>query len=67
MQAYEDLLEQLRVRKCIPVAEEKMLLDGLKLVLDNGWTVGTAEMGQLMEMCNLKSKVFDDENFMHFF
>jgi hypothetical protein len=44
VQAYEGLLEYLRVRKCIPVAEEKMLLDGLKLVLDNGWTIGRAEM-----------------------
>ena len=38
--AYDKLLEQLKVRDCIPVAEEKMLLDGLKLILDNGWTVG---------------------------
>ena len=44
-----------------------MLLDGLKLVLDNGWTIGRAEMEQLMEMCNLKNKVFEDENFRQFF
>jgi hypothetical protein len=37
--AYNGLLESLRQRDCIPVAEEKMLLDGLKLVLDNGWTI----------------------------
>jgi hypothetical protein len=44
-----------------------MLLDGLKLVLDNGWTIGEPEMTQLMEMCGLKGKTFEDENFREFF
>jgi hypothetical protein len=34
----------LKSRDSIPVAEEKMLLDGLKLILDNGWTVGEIEI-----------------------
>lgn len=42
--AYDNLLQELKSRSCIPVAEEKMLLDGLKLVLDNGWTVDGQEM-----------------------
>lgn len=67
MQAYDDLLESLRLRNCIPVAEEKMLLDGLKLVLDNGWTIEGPEMRQLMQMCNLESLKFEDENFRDFF
>lgn len=27
-----------------PLAEEKQLLDCLKIVLDNGWTVGVGEL-----------------------
>ncbi len=49
------------------MSEEKMLLDGLKLVLDNGWTVGAQEMEQLMQMCNLKTKTFEDEDFTQFY
>lgn len=44
-----------------------MLLDGLKLVLDNGWTIEGPEMRQLMQMCNLESLKFEDENFRDFF
>jgi len=44
-----------------------MLCDGLKLVLDNGWTVDKPEMEELMEMCGLKTKVFEDEDFKTFF
>ncbi len=43
-----------------------MLLDGLKLILDNGWTIGEIEIIQLMEMCGLKSKVYMDEKYMAF-
>jgi hypothetical protein len=47
----------------IPLAEEKQLLDGLKLVLDNGWTVQTKELLQLFDLLRLKEKVcVDDRN-----
>ena len=42
--AYSNVLEFVKERNSIPVAEEKMLMDGLKLVLDNGWTLGESEM-----------------------
>ena len=44
-----------------------MLLDGLKLVLDNGWTIEGAEMKQLMEMCNIKTMKFECDDFKDFF
>jgi len=34
----------LKERKTYPVAEEKMLMDGIKIVLDNGWTISEQEM-----------------------
>ena len=34
-----------------------MLLDGIKMVLDNGWTIQEQEMLQLFDMCKLKNKV----------
>jgi hypothetical protein len=51
-------LDFIGVRGSIPVAEEKMLLDGVKMVLDNGWTIQDEEMLQLFDMCKLKTKVF---------
>lgn len=55
------MLAFLKERDSIPVAEEKMLMDGLKLILDNGWTLGEPEMIQLMEMCGLRNKISIDE------
>lgn len=43
------------------MAEEKQLLDGLKLVLDNGWTVQIKELIQLFDLLRLKQKVRVDE------
>jgi hypothetical protein len=43
------------------LAEEKQLLDGLKLVLDNGWTVQIKELIQLFDLLRLKQKVRVDE------
>ena len=50
----------------MPAAEEKMLLDGLKLVLDNGWTVGAQEIEQLMTMCHLDLTEMKDPDFRQF-
>ena len=52
-QAYDNVLAYLKERKTYPVAEEKMLMDGIKIVLDNGWTISEQEMIQLMEMCGI--------------
>ena len=51
------MLVYIKERDGHPLAEEKQLLDCLKLVLENGWTVGTAELIKLFDMLDLKSKV----------
>lgn len=42
------------------------MLDCLKLVLDNGWTVGTDEMLKLFDMLELNKKVTETEEFAAF-
>ena len=49
-EAYCKCLEYIGIRGSIPLAEEKQLLDGLKLVLDNGWTIKTEELLQLFDL-----------------
>lgn len=67
MLAYKNVLEFIKVRgHVIPVAEEKMLLDGLKLVLDNCWTIRTDEFLQLCDLCGLKQKVQVSHEFEQF-
>ena len=62
-EAYCKCLDYVGTRGVIPLAEEKQLLDGLKLVLDNGWTVQTKELLQLFDLLRLKEKVcVDDKN-----
>lgn len=51
LEGYSKILNFIGVRGSIPVAEEKMLLDGVKMVLDNGWTIQDEEMLQLFDMC----------------
>ena len=46
-----------------PLAEEKQLLDCLKIVLDNGWTVGRDELLQIFELLDLRNKVIVNEEF----
>ena len=42
------------------------MLDCLKLVLDNGWTVGTDEMIKFFDMLELSKKVSETEEFSAF-
>ena len=65
-EAYGKCLAYIGARGVIPLAEEKQLLDGLKLVLDNGWTISTDELIQLFELLGLKKKVFVNENNLGF-
>ena len=48
------------------MAEEKQLLDCLKVVLDNGWTFGTDEMLKLFDILELSKKVCVHEDFSSF-
>ena len=45
------MLQFIKERKdVLPLAEEKQLLDCLKIVLDNEWVIGTEEMLKLFEL-----------------
>jgi hypothetical protein len=37
----------------IPVAEEKQILDALKIVLENGYTIGQIEILQIFDLIGL--------------
>jgi len=60
------MLVYIKERDGHPLAEEKQLLDCLKLVLDNGWTVGTEELISIFDMLELSSKVLVSEEFSAF-
>ena len=48
------------MRKAIPIAEEKQILDGVQIILQNGWTVEIEELYKLFDLLNLSKKVFID-------
>ena len=67
-EGYQNILVYIKERGAHrhPLAEEKQLLDCLKLVLENGWTVGTGELLKLFDMLDLKSKVVVSDEFQTF-
>ena len=60
------MLVYIKERDGHPLAEEKQLLDCLKVVLDNGWTVGTDELLKLFDLLELSKKVVVHEDFSNF-
>ena len=49
------MLQYIKDRKeVLPLAEEKQLLDCLKMVLDNEWVIGTEEMIKLFDLLKMK-------------
>ena len=60
------MLVYIKERDGHPLAEEKQLLDCLKLVLDNGWTVRIQELIKLFDMLELQKKVSVTEEFTAF-
>lgn len=60
------MLVYIKERDGHPLAEEKQLLDCLKLVLDNGWTVRIEELIKLFDMLELNKKVVVTEEFSAF-
>lgn len=65
-EGYAKMLVYIKERDGHPLAEEKQLLDCLKLVLENGWTVGTGELLKLFDMLELKTKVVVSEEYTAF-
>ena len=58
------MLNYIKDRKdVLPLAEEKQLLDCLKMVLDNEWVIGTDEMIRLFDLLRMKQKVKASEEF----
>lgn len=47
----------MKERKSKPVMEEKQILDGIKIILENGWILETKEVLQFFESLNLKQKI----------
>ncbi|CDW81253.1 UNKNOWN [Stylonychia lemnae] len=50
---YNTLLKFLKEREVLPVAEEKQILDALKIVLDNQWILGEKELLQIFDLVGL--------------
>ena len=65
-EGYQQILVYIKERAGHPMAEEKQLLDCLKLVLDNGWTVGREELIKLFDLLELRRKVAVSEEYSGF-
>lgn len=42
--------------------EEKQILDGIKIILDNGWIINTDELLQFFESLGLREKIVGVSN-----
>mmetsp|Transcript_23985 Transcript_23985/g.36822 ORF Transcript_23985/g.36822 Transcript_23985/m.36822 type:complete len:85 (+) Transcript_23985:3057-3311(+) len=63
------MLAFLKDRGTKPLKEEKQILDGLKIVLDNGWILNTQEILKYFEALEIKERLkVKEENlkFMEF-
>jgi hypothetical protein len=58
-------LQFVKERKTQPLLEEKQILDGIKIILENGWTVETEEMLEYLDLLSIKDKsMVVEENLM---
>ena len=59
------LLDFLQARNTKPVKEEKQIMDGLKIILDNGWILQTEEILSFFETIGLRKNLsVNTENLM---
>ena len=66
---YKQVLQFIKERDSIPLAEEKQILDCLNLVLDNGWTIDEADMFKVFDLIDLKGRIEvnnENEDFLKF-
>lgn len=64
-EAYELVLQFVKERNSKPVKEEKQILDGIKIILDNGWIMQTEELIKFFDTLSLREKlVVNTENLM---
>ena len=66
-QAYSLILKYAKERTALPLAEEKQILDCIKLILENGWVLGDDELVKLFEVLDLKTKIAVTESAQDFF
>lgn len=63
--AYELVLQFMKERNTKPVQEEKQILDGIKIILENGWILQTEEMLKFFDSLGLRQKLtVSTENLM---
>ena len=55
--AYDKLLLFMKERNTKPIVEEKQILDGIKIILDNGWVLQTEELLEFFNILGLREKV----------
>ena len=56
-EAYNQVLLFLKERQTKPVVEEKQILDGIKIILDNGWIMHTQELLTFFDTLDIKAKL----------
>jgi len=54
--AYNQMLMFIKARKAHPMEAEKQILDGLKVILDNGWVIATAELVEFFDSLKLSTR-----------
>jgi hypothetical protein len=50
------MLKFIKARKAHPMEAEKQILDGLKVILDNGWVITSAELIEFFDSLKLNSR-----------
>ena len=51
------MLEFIKERQTRPMLEEKLILDGIHVILENGWVVQTEELLKYFDILQMKSKI----------
>ena len=54
--AYQTVLLFMKERGTKPMQEEKQILDGIRIILENGWVVKTEELIKYFDLLGLKDK-----------
>ena len=50
------MLKFIKARKEHPMEAEKQILDGLKVILDNGWVIVSTELVEFFDSLKLRSR-----------
>jgi len=50
------MLKFIKARKAHPMEAEKQILDGIKVILDNGWVIASAELVEFFDSLKLSTR-----------